>query len=350
MKRISILGSTGSIGRSTLSVVESYPERFQVIALAAGHNIDAAFEQAQRWKPQLISVAAEQDADILRARLKAAGANAVEVVHGSAGTVQVATHPQSDFVVSAIVGVAGLEATYEAVRAGKTVGLANKECLVAAGELITAEARRQGKPLLPIDSEHNAIHQCLRGGRMSEVQQIWLTASGGPFLHTPKSQFSSITVDQALNHPTWKMGRRITIDSATLMNKGFEVIEACRLFNLPPNRVQVIVHPQSTIHSMVEFVDGSILAQFSVTDMRLPILYALTYPERIESDMRFPVMDLRHLDFEPPDMGKFPCLGLAYEAGRGWRCKNGSTQRRRRGRGGRLSGWLYPFHRDSCHN
>ena len=314
MKRISILGSTGSIGRSTLSVVESYPERFQIIALAAGRNVDAAFEQSQRWKPRLVSVAAEADAQILRARLNAAGVSGVEVAHGPPGTVQVATHPETDFVVSAIVGVAGLEATYEAVRAGKTVGLANKECLVAAGELITAEARRQGKPLLPIDSEHNAIHQCLRGGRMDEVRQIWLTASGGPFLHTPKSEFSSITVEQALNHPTWKMGRRITIDSATLMNKGFEVIEACRLFDLPPDRVQVIVHPQSTIHSMVEFVDGSILAQFSVTDMRLPILYALTYPERIESDMRFPVMNLRHLDFEPPDMGKFPCLGLAYEA------------------------------------
>jgi 1-deoxy-D-xylulose-5-phosphate reductoisomerase len=314
MKRISILGSTGSIGRSTLSVVESCPERFQVMALAAGRNMDAAFEQARRWKPQLLSVAAEEDAEILRTRLEAAGVNGVTIVHGSAGAVQVATHPEVDFVVSAIVGVAGLEATYEAVHAGKTVGLANKECLVAAGELITAEARRQGKSLLPIDSEHNAIHQCLRGGRMDEVQQIWLTASGGPFLHTPKSQFSSITVEQALNHPTWKMGRRITIDSATLMNKGFEVIEACRLFNLPPDRVRVIVHPQSTIHSMVEFVDGSILAQFSVTDMRLPILYALTYPERIASDMRFPVMDLRHLDFSAPDIGKFPCLGLAYEA------------------------------------
>jgi len=314
MTRISILGSTGSIGRSTLSVVESYPERFQITALAAGHNVDAAFEQAQRWKPRLISVAPEAGAEILRARLNAAGLNGVEVVYGLAGNIRVATHPDTDFVVSAIVGVAGLEATYEAVRAGKTVGLANKECMVAAGELITAEARRQGKPLLPIDSEHNAVHQCLRGGRMDEVRRIWLTASGGPFLHTPKSQFSSITVEQALNHPTWKMGRRITIDSATLMNKGFEVIEACRLFNLPPDRVQVIVHPQSTIHSMVEFVDGSILAQFSVTDMRLPILYALTYPERIESDMRFPVMNLRHLDFEPPDMGKFPCLGLAYEA------------------------------------
>jgi 1-deoxy-D-xylulose-5-phosphate reductoisomerase len=314
MKRISILGSTGSIGRSTLNVVESYPERFEIIALAAGRNIEAAFEQAQRWKPQVLSVAAEKDAELLRSRLKTAGTNGVEVVYGTAGTVRVATHPEANFVVSAIVGVAGLEATYEAVRAGKTVGLANKECLVAAGELITAEARRQGKPLLPIDSEHNAVHQCLRGGRMEEVQRIWLTASGGPFLHTPASKFSSITVEQALNHPTWKMGRRITIDSATLMNKGFEVIEACRLFNLPPSQVQVMVHPQSTIHSMVEFVDGSILAQFSVTDMRLPILYALTYPERIESDMRFPVMDLRHLDFEPPDMGKFPCLSLAYEA------------------------------------
>ena len=314
MKRISILGSTGSIGRSTLSVVESYPERFEVIALAAGQNVDAAFEQAKRWKPQLFSVAGEADAETLRTRLKAVGGGGIEVVHGSSGNVQVATHPKVDFVVSAIVGVAGLEATYEAVRAGKTVGLANKECLVAAGELITAEARLQGKPLLPIDSEHNAVHQCLRGGRMNEVRQIWLTASGGPFLHTPASKFSSITVEQALNHPTWKMGRRITIDSATLMNKGFEVIEACRLFNLPPGQVQVIVHPQSTIHSMVEFVDGSILAQFSVTDMRLPILYALTYPERIASDMRFPVMDLRHLDFEPPDMRKFPCLGLAYEA------------------------------------
>jgi 1-deoxy-D-xylulose-5-phosphate reductoisomerase len=314
MKRISILGSTGSIGRSTLRVVEAYPERFEVIALAAGRNIDAAFEQARRWKPRLLSVADEHDAESLRTRLKKAGVAGVSIVYGSGGTVQVATHPEADFVVSAIVGVAGLEATYEAVRAGKTVGLANKECLVAAGELITAEARRQGKPLLPIDSEHNAIHQCMRGGRMNEVRQIWLTASGGPFLHTPASKFSSITVEQALNHPTWQMGRRITIDSATLMNKGFEVIEACRLFNLPPSQVQVIVHPQSTIHSMVEFVDGSILAQFSVTDMRLPILYALTFPERIESDMRFPVMDLRHLDFEPPDMGKFPCLGLAYEA------------------------------------
>ena len=314
MKRIAILGSTGSIGRSTLRVAESYPDRFEIVTLAAGSNLHAAFEQAQRWRPRIISMANEADADALRARLKKEGLVGVEVVHGTTGAVQVATHPEVDFVVSAIVGVAGLEATYEAVRAGKILGLANKECLVAAGELITTEARRQGKPLLPIDSEHNAVHQCLRGGRMDEVERIWLTASGGPFLHTPNSEFSSITVEQALNHPTWKMGRRITIDSATLMNKGFEVIEACRLFNLPPAKVDVIVHPQSTIHSMVEFVDGSILAQFSVTDMRLPILYALTYPDRIPSDMRFAVSDLRHLDFSPPDLKKFPCLRLAYEA------------------------------------
>jgi 1-deoxy-D-xylulose-5-phosphate reductoisomerase len=314
MKRIAILGSTGSIGRSTLSVAESYPERFQIVALAAGANLEAAFEQARRWHPRLVSMATEPNADVLRGRLNKAGLSEIEVVHGAAGAVEVATHADVDFVVSAIVGVAGLEATYEAVKAGKTVGVANKECLVAAGELITAEARRQGKPLLPIDSEHNAVHQCLRGGRMEEVDRIWLTASGGPFLNTPRSEFSSITPEQALNHPTWKMGKRITIDSATLMNKGFEVIEACRLFNIPPAKVEVLVHPQSTIHSMVEFVDGSILAQFSVTDMRLPILYALTYPERIQSDMRFQVSNLRHLDFCPPDMNKFPCLRLAYEA------------------------------------
>jgi 1-deoxy-D-xylulose-5-phosphate reductoisomerase len=314
MRSIAILGSTGSIGRSTLSVVESYPDRFQVSALAAGSNVEAAFEQALRWQPRVLSVASEAHAEALQKRLKARGRTEIEVVHGAAGTVRVSTHPHADFVVSAIVGVAGLEATYEAVKAGKTVGLANKECLVAAGELITAEARKQGKPLLPIDSEHNAVHQCMRGGRIEEVQRIWLTASGGPFLKTPKSEFPSITVQQALNHPTWKMGKRITIDSATLMNKGFEVIEACRLFHVPPSQVEVIVHPQSTIHSMVEFVDGSILAQFSVTDMRLPILYALTYPERIPSDLRFPVMDLRQLDFYPPDMQKFKCLGLAYEA------------------------------------
>src|SRR5690242_8968600 len=316
MKTLAILGSTGSIGRSTLAIVESYPERFRVLTLAAGRNLEAAYEQARRWRPPILSVAQEQHAELLRRRLREARLESIRVTHGSTGTVEVATHPEADFVVSAIVGVAGLEATYEAVKAGKTVGLANKECMVAAGELLTAEARRHNKPLLPIDSEHNAVHQCLRGGRMEEVEAIWLTASGGPFLNTPRTEFASITVQQALNHPTWKMGKRITIDSATLMNKGFEVIEACRLFGVPPEKVKVIVHPQSTIHSMVEFVDGSILAQFSVTDMRLPILYALTWPERVASSLRFPVMDLRHLDFTPPDMEKFPCLRLAYEAAR----------------------------------
>src|SRR3954453_12253119 len=314
MKRIAILGSTGSIGRSTLNIVESYPDRFSVVTLAAGVNLSLAFEQVQRWHPKLISMATPVLADQLRGKLSEAGMADVEVIYGSKGTVAVATHPEVDFVVSAIVGVAGLEATYEAVKAGKVIGLANKECMVAAGEIITAEARRQGKPLLPIDSEHNAIHQCMRGGRLSEVERVWLTASGGPFLNTPKSEFENITVEQALNHPTWKMGRRITIDSATLMNKGFEVIEACRLFNMPPAGVKVIVHPQSTIHSLVEFNDGSILAQLSVTDMRLPILYALTYPERIESDLKFNVLNLKRLDFSAPDLDKFPCLRLAYEA------------------------------------
>jgi 1-deoxy-D-xylulose-5-phosphate reductoisomerase len=314
MKRIAILGSTGSIGRSTLNVIENNPGRFELVTMAAGANTQAALEDARRWMPKVLSLASEQDAEKVRKQLKAEGLNEIEVVYGQAGTVRVATHAGVDFVVSAIVGVAGLKATYEAVRAGKEVGLANKECLVAAGELITAEARRQGKPLLPIDSEHNAVHQCMRGGRLDEVERVWLTASGGPFLNTPKSDFEKITVEQALNHPTWKMGQRITIDSATLMNKGFEVIEACRLFHLPPSRVSVVVHPQSTIHSLVEFNDGSILAQLSVTDMRLPILYALTYPERIPSDLRFNVLDLKRLDFSPPDLSKFPCLRLAYEA------------------------------------
>jgi 1-deoxy-D-xylulose-5-phosphate reductoisomerase len=314
MKRISILGSTGSIGRSTLDVIDKNPQRFQLVTMAAGSNVELALEQARRWRPKVLSLASEQDAEKISKQLKAEGLGDIELVFGQAGTVRVATHETVDFVVSAIVGVAGLKATYEAVRAGKAIGLANKECMVAAGELITREARKQGKPLLPIDSEHNAVHQCMRGGRMHEVERVWLTASGGPFLHTPKSEFERITVEQALNHPTWKMGKRITIDSATLMNKGFEVIEACRLFEMPPEKVSVIVHPQSTIHSMVEFNDGSILAQLSVTDMRLPILYALTYPERIASDLRFNILDLKRLDFAPPDPAKFPCLRLAYEA------------------------------------
>ena len=314
MKKIALLGSTGSIGKSTLSICESYPDRFLPIAFAAGSNIDVAFEQCARWHPIVVSMATEQLADALTNRLELAGIYGTDVVHGTAGTVQVATHPDVDFVVSAIVGVAGLEATYAAVLAGKTIGLANKECLVAAGELILAAARERGVALLPIDSEHNAVHQCLRGGAADEVKQIWLTASGGPFRNTPLAEFAGITPEQALKHPTWVMGQRITIDSATMLNKGLEIIEACRLFDLPPSQVRVTVHPQSTIHSLVEYIDGSILAQISVTDMRLPILYALSWPERIASDLTFDMTALAQLDFQQPDFERFPCLRLAYEA------------------------------------
>ena len=314
LKHICILGSTGSIGTSTLSIVERYPERFAVASLAAGKNVDLAFVQCQRWRPLVISVASEELAGDLASRLKAAGLTGIEVVYGSAGTVRAATLPQVDFVVSAIVGLAGLEATYAAVAAGKAVGLANKEAMVAAGEILTGLARKRNVPLLPIDSEHNAIHQCLRGGSATEVRRIWLTASGGPFRRLPADQFQYVTVEQALRHPTWVMGRRVTIDSATLLNKGLEIIEACRLFNLPPSAVRVTVHPQSAVHSLVEFVDGSILAQISVTDMRLPILYALSFPERIPSELTFDMATLGQLSFEPPDFVRFPCLRLAYQA------------------------------------
>jgi 1-deoxy-D-xylulose-5-phosphate reductoisomerase len=314
VKKIAILGSTGSIGQSTLSICESHPQHFQPIALAAGNNLAVAFEQTRRWRPQVVSMATEALAANLQSQLSAAGVTGVEVVSGTPGTVRVATLPEADFVVSAIVGVAGLEATYAAVLAGKTIGLANKECLVAAGDLILEAARQRGVALLPIDSEHNAIHQCLRGGTANEVKQIWLTASGGPFRNTPLADFHRITPAQALKHPTWVMGQRITIDSATMLNKGLEIIEACRLFALPPEQVKVTVHPQSTIHSLVEYVDGSILAQISVTDMRLPILYALAFPERLPSDLTFDMAALAQLDFQQPDFARFPCLRLAYEA------------------------------------
>jgi 1-deoxy-D-xylulose-5-phosphate reductoisomerase len=318
VKNLAVLGSTGSIGHSTLSICESFPDRYRPIALAAGRNVDDAFAQCERWRPQVISLATEELATQLALRLKQASITGIEVVFGSKGTIRVATLPEVDFVVSAIVGVAGLEATYAAICAGKTIGLANKECLVAAGELIIAAAKQHNVALLPIDSEHNAVHQAMRGGTPQEVKQIWLTASGGPFRNTPQADFEHITPAQALKHPTWVMGQRITIDSATLMNKGFEVIEACRLFDLPPAQVRVTVHPQSTVHSLVEFVDGSILAQISVTDMRLPILYALAYPERVavaEKDaLTFDLATLSHLDFSQPDLAKFPCLRLAYEA------------------------------------
>jgi 1-deoxy-D-xylulose-5-phosphate reductoisomerase len=314
LKHLCILGSTGSIGTSTLSIVERYPQRFAVASLAAGRNLDLAFAQCRQWRPQLISVATEELAGELSSRLKAAGLTDTEAVYGTAGTVRASTLPEVDFVVSAIVGLAGLEATHAAVAAGKQVGLANKEAMVAAGEILTRLARDSKVPLLPIDSEHNAIHQCLRGGSPPEVRRIWLTASGGPFRQLPADQFEHITVEQALRHPTWVMGRRVTIDSATLLNKGLEIIEACRLFDLPPSAVRVTVHPQSAVHSLVEFVDGSILAQISVTDMRLPILYALSFPERVPSELTFDMATLGQLSFEPPDFARFPCLRLAYQA------------------------------------
>ncbi len=314
MKRLAILGSTGSIGQSTLSIVGQFPERYQVATLAAGRNVDEAFAQAVRWRPRVVSMATEELGADLCGRLRQSGVAGTEVVHGTAGTVACSTHPEADFVVSAIVGVAGLEATHAAILAGKPVGLANKECMVAAGEILTAAARQRNVPILPIDSEHNAVHQCMRVGAHAEVKTIWLTASGGPFRKTPLADFAGITPEQALKHPTWVMGRRITIDSATMLNKGLEIIEACRLFDVPPDKVRVTVHPQSTVHSLVEYVDGSILAQISVTDMRLPILYALAYPERPESSLTFDLAALRHLEFEEPDFERFPCLRLAYEA------------------------------------
>jgi 1-deoxy-D-xylulose-5-phosphate reductoisomerase len=259
-------------------------------------------------------MATEELADQLAKRLKENGVTGVEVVHGTAGTVACSTLPEADFVVSAIVGVSGLEATYAAILAGKPIGLANKECMVAAGEILTKAAREHNVPILPIDSEHNAVHQCLRVGTHAEVKTIWLTASGGPFRKLPLADFANITPEQALKHPTWVMGRRITIDSASMLNKGLEVIEACRLFDVTAAQVRVTVHPQSTVHSLVEYVDGSILAQISVTDMRLPILYALAFPERPASTLTFDLAQLSHLDFEQPDLERFPCLRLAFEA------------------------------------
>ena len=314
LKQLAILGSTGSIGTSTLSIVERFPDRFSVASLVAGRNVDLAFQQARRWRPAVISMATEEVASALSTRLKAAEVSGVEVLHGTAGSVRAATLPQVDFVVSAIVGVAGIQATYSAILAGKPIGLANKEAMVAAGDILSQAARARNVPILPIDSEHNAVHQCMRGGTREEVKRIWLTASGGPFRTLPLEQFTHITPAQALKHPTWVMGQRITIDSATMLNKGLEIIEACRLFDLPPSAVKVTVHPQSTVHSLVEYVDGSILAQISVTDMRLPILYALSYPERVVSDLTFDMTALSGLTFEQPDFARFPCLRLAYEA------------------------------------
>ena len=315
MKKLAILGCTGSIGRQTLAVVDSLAPRFAVVALAAGNNLDELVPQIEKYKPELVSVGDARKAGELAARLREKGIALPAIHHGREGILAVGTHPDAEIVVSAAVGVVGLEATYEAVKLGRTIALSNKEVLVAAGELVMAAAHKAGKELLPVDSEHNAVHQCLRGGTHREVRRLVLTASGGPFRKTPLHQLQSVTVEQALAHPNWKMGNRITVDSATMMNKGFEVIEARWLFDMKPAQVDVIIHPQSTVHSMVEFVDGSILAQLGATDMRMPIQYALTYPERVASNqVDLDWAKLKRLDFAKASTRRYPCLRLAREA------------------------------------
>ena len=316
MKRISILGSTGSIGRQCLSVVDAHPGLCEVVGLAAGSNVALIAQQILRHRPQVVSVGTEEVARQLCALVhEELRMESIEILFGPEGMEMVSTHPEADTVVSAAVGVVGLPATYKAIEHGKDIALANKEVLVAAGEVVMAAVERHQVALLPVDSEHNAIHQCLRAGHPAEVKRLVLTASGGPFRETPTSKLASVTPQQALAHPNWKMGQRITIDSATLMNKGFEVIEARWLFGMELDRLHVVIHPQSTIHSLVEFVDGSVLAQLGPTDMRMPIQYALTYPRRIASkEWSLDWTALRRLDFEEVPEDKFRCLTLAKHA------------------------------------
>ena len=311
MKRVAILGSTGSIGCSALAVVDAHPSRLQVVSLAAGENAELLASQVERYRPQVVAMSSAHALD----RLRAASASLPRVASGTEGLIAVATHPEVDIVICASSGTAGLEAVLAAIEAGKTIALANKEVLVMAGELVTTAARRRGVPVLPIDSEHNAIHQCLHGRAPGEIRRLILTASGGPFRDLPVEAFEDITPAAALRHPTWQMGRKITIDSATLMNKGLEVIEARWLFEVGADQIDVVVHPQSIVHSMVELSDGSVIAQLGVTDMRLPIQYACSYPERWEAAL--PSLDIARagrLDFAPPSYDRFPCLGLAYDA------------------------------------
>lgn len=318
MTRLTILGSTGSIGQSTLDVVRQRPDLFRVHALIAGRNIALLASQIEEFRPDVAILADPGDIPALSAALagtRLPKTDWPELRAGSGSYAGAATSPETDFLMSAIVGVAGLEATYEAIRAGKRIGLANKETLVAAGALVMDAVKAHSTELIPVDSEHNGAHQCLRAGRREEVTKLILTASGGPFRTTPIEALASVTPAQALNHPTWKMGKRITIDSATLMNKGFEVIEACWLFDFAPSEVGVVVHPQSTVHAMVEYNDGSVIAQVCATDMRMPIQYALTWPERAPAPV--PRLDwsvARTWEFSAPDLQKFPLLRLAYES------------------------------------
>jgi len=316
MRKIAILGSTGSIGQQCLSVVESLPERLGVVALAAGKNVESLAAQTARHRPTLVAVADAAKAGELAARLRAQAVSPLpEIQSGAQGLLSVATHPDAEIVVSAAVGVVGLEATYAAVRNAKTIALSNKEVLVAAGQLVMAAANEAGVPILPVDSEHNAIHQCLRAGRAGEVRRLVLTASGGPFRKLPRARLAAVTPEEALAHPNWRMGRRITVDSATLMNKGFEVIEAHWLFGFRLDQIDVVIHPQSRVHSMVEYVDGSVLAQLGPTDMRVPIQYALTYPERVASNgYQLDWAAMRKLEFQKASTRRFPCLRLARQA------------------------------------
>ena len=312
---LTLLGSTGSIGTSTLDVVRRWPNRFGIYALVAGRNVKLLAQQIQEFHPQVAVVADPATLAELLSLLQDHGTPIPELAAGPTARIAAASAPDAGFVMSAIVGVEGLEATYEAVRLGKRVGLANKEVLVAGGKLVTAAMRASQAELIPVDSEHNGAHQCFRAGQRAEVSKLILTASGGPFRETPAELLAQVTPEQALNHPTWRMGPRITIDSATLLNKGFEVIEACWLFDLLPKDVAVVVHPQSKVHAMVEFNDGSVVAQVSATDMRMPIQYALTYPERADAPVpRLDWTEPARWSFDPPDFKKFPLLRLAYEA------------------------------------
>ena len=307
-----ILGSTGSIGTQALEVAEWLGDSVRVVGLAAGSNIGLLETQVRRWAPRMVGVADEGAARALRERL---GGMPVEVVSGDCAAERVASCPEADLVLSAVVGIAGLKPTLAAIRHGKTIALANKETLVAAGKLVTDEAARHGASIVPVDSEHSAIFQCLGGRRMSEVKRLILTASGGPFRTLPAGELERVRPDEALCHPTWSMGAKITIDSGTLMNKALELIEARWLFGVDPDRIDVVVHPQSIVHSMVELIDGSILAQLGAPDMRLPIQYALTYPGRAAGHARtLDVASLGALTFEPPDVARFPALRLGYEA------------------------------------
>ncbi|MBI4852977.1 MAG: 1-deoxy-D-xylulose-5-phosphate reductoisomerase [Acidobacteria bacterium] len=315
MQKVAILGSTGSIGRNTLDVVDRLSPRFQVVALSGGTNIELLAEQTLRYKPEIISVATESHAKDLKERLASLNCLTSKIYVGMEGMLEVATHPQAEIVVSATVGALGLLPTYKAIELGRRVAIANKEPLVMAGELMQKCARENRAEILPVDSEHNALHQCLRGEKKHEVVRLILTASGGPFRNASKEEMEKATVKEALNHPTWQMGSKITIDSATMMNKGLEVIEAHWLFGFTPEQIDIVIHPQSVVHSMVELVDGSFLAQLGRTDMRLPIQYAMTYPERLVLDLpRLDLPSLQKLEFFAPDRERFPAIDLSYKA------------------------------------